>query len=611
MMGTLELTDRAPGARGAAKGCTDCERGRGRRGCWACGALLRARRIREAARRIMSRLQSRRRVSLRSVNVNLDAGPDSPFNSSFNSSKVTSPPKTSTSNGGNGSVQTFFEGEFHPKTPRPAVRDRRTPRRVKKAVPKAEHTSQWQWLRRISGITWTAEMGRPRSRLLHPHYPLIQFFRGVTSVLLVYVALVVQVEVGFFWHVELCEVPNSSKTTFDMCVDAYFLFEIILNFFTGIFVDGAYTDRMSVVAYRYATSGLLFDCVTSVPVSVLEFIAREKMCGSMADKSAALNQDFEDLPEIRGLKLMRALKPLRLFKLLKLMRAQQVMIWFERTLTALHVPVFVARMANTFMRCGMVVHTCTCVYWLVKESSCTEEEIDFFLRTHNLEDPDSLIQKYSLAFYFVNTIFSTVGFGDIVAVNTAERWVLVFVMYVGVIVFGTLLSEVQTAIADVYHAQMERASVLNSVKGFLSSADVPKAMRDTILSWLEIDFYHQQRMKQQQEVIEYIPDALRPALIGHLHNSALYRIPFLRELSSKDRTDFVLALFAQMTPHTAPSGNYLVNRLSKPDRLHLIVQGSVDVKLYDGSTVATLYSGDVFGFFGLVSEDSCYLTGKI
>ena len=94
----------------------------------------------------------------------------------------------------------------------------------------------------------------------------------------------------------------------------------------------------------------------------------------------------------------------------------------------------------------------------------------------------------------------------------------------------------------------------------------------------------------------------------HLHQNVLYRISFLRKLQSEDRHDFLLSMFSSMKPQTSPQNVLLAARDATPDRLFILVQGCVDVMLYDGSTVGTLYSGDHFGSLALVSQDSCYLT---
>jgi hypothetical protein len=529
--------------------------------------------------------------------------------------KVVSPPKTcalAPEQGGRArasvdGVDKSFKGEFHPRTPRPAARPRPAHRATRRSIISAtEFTAQW--LSAISGINWTETVGQPRSRLMHPYYPLTQMRRAVSTVLLGYVAIVVQIEVGFFWHTHLCDGENDNLSSFDIFVDAFFLLEIVMNFFTGIFVDGTYDDRLPTVAYKYFTSDLWFDCLTSVPVATLEYVARKHYC------SDGVARDPETVQwEISGVKMVRALKPLRLFKLVKLLRAPEALERIDRALRALHVPATIARLLNVFLRCVFVVHTCACIYWLVKESSCSDEEITAFLRDQNLNEAQraELFDRYTVAFYFVSVIFSTVGFGDVAAINTAERWIVTFILYVGVIVFGAILSEVQNAIADIYHVEIGHASVVNEVRAFLDAADAPKELRRTILMWLDLDFKHQQRMKQQQEVIMFIPEQMRPALIGHLHKHAsLYRISFVHDLLSKDKKDFVHSLFASMTPHTALSGTLIINRFSTPDRLHIVVQGSLNVTLYDASTVSTLHVGNHFGFLGLVNEDPCYLTGK-
>ena len=56
----------------------------------------------------------------------------------------------------------------------------------------------------LFGIYPKATLGNKQSRIVNPESP---FYIGVTAVsvvLLLYVALIVQVEVGFFWKHDLC-----------------------------------------------------------------------------------------------------------------------------------------------------------------------------------------------------------------------------------------------------------------------------------------------------------------------------------------------------------------------------------------------------------------------
>ena len=56
-------------------------------------------------------------------------------------------------------------------------------------------------LKSITGIDRRAGIGHQRSLLIHPDYPFIQYVNILSTFFLIYVAIVVQVEVGFFWSV--------------------------------------------------------------------------------------------------------------------------------------------------------------------------------------------------------------------------------------------------------------------------------------------------------------------------------------------------------------------------------------------------------------------------
>jgi len=73
----------------------------------------------------------------------------------------------------------------------------------------------------------------------------------------------------------------------------------------------------------------------------------------------------------------------------------------------------------------LLVHTSACTFWLVKTLTCTPEEVVEFQHSHGFahDRPEALPlkDKYLLAGYYINTIFTTVGFGDVTAVNSEER----------------------------------------------------------------------------------------------------------------------------------------------------------------------------------------------
>lgn len=97
--------------------------------------------------------------------------------------------------------------------------------------------------------------------------------------------------------------------------------------------------------------------------------------------------------------------------------------------------------------------------WFVKVLSSTLEQVDDFLSSMALDadikTASGKVEIYVLCTYFVTTVFSTVGFGDVHALNMAERLVYIVLMLYGVLVFGDLLSE----LAELNRAAREQVRV--------------------------------------------------------------------------------------------------------------------------------------------------------
>ena len=279
----------------------------------------------------------------------------------------------------------------------------------------------------------------PRSRMIHPQSPFASFIGLVSTALLLYTAIITPVLVGFFTYAPLC--TRLPTQTFDMALDLYFLLEIPYTFFVGVNLHGVYCDEYRVVGWHYLKTHFLFDCGTSIPVSWVEWYSQQQC---LSDPEAEDSQT-------QALKIIRVIKPLRLFKLLRVLKAIKLLSMIDDFESYLRLPPFMFRMLRIVFIILYSVHFTACGFWLVKEYTNTHEEMDEWLDSL-LPYPDTqkedMMHKYIIAFYFINTIFATVGFGDITPINSSERLYVVFTFYLGTLVFGTLLAEVENALAQ-------------------------------------------------------------------------------------------------------------------------------------------------------------------
>ena len=137
------------------------------------------------------------------------------------------------------------------------------------------------------------------------------------------------------------------------------------------------------------------------------------------------------LDEDQAFRVLRSVKPLRIFRMLKTLKAVAAInigsIYGSSTAIMLaqtfRIPSFVLRVGQVLFVLSLLVHTSACMFWLIKTDVTPADEIDDWMIRNNLSIHlhASLSEKYVAAVYFVFTIFTTVGFGDMVPESTSER----------------------------------------------------------------------------------------------------------------------------------------------------------------------------------------------
>lgn len=97
--------------------------------------------------------------------------------------------------------------------------------------------------------------------LLHPQEPFMLTWQFVVGIGIMYSIVVVPFRLGFNYD------ASGGWYTFELVVDGFFLFDIVLNFRTAYFND----DRVLIINprkifWRYAKSWFLFDLTSSIPI---------------------------------------------------------------------------------------------------------------------------------------------------------------------------------------------------------------------------------------------------------------------------------------------------------------------------------------------------------
>jgi len=217
--------------------------------------------------------------------------------------------------------------------------------------------------------------------------------------------------------------------TMEYLVVVCFAIDIVVRFFTPVFVEatGTWIKDPRVIAYKYATSWLIIDIISTLPW--------DNVCDATGCRSAA---GFNFLGILRLLRTLRSNRVLRLW---------------ERQVFVPYAWINLLRFIVMILFSG---HYMACILRLIPvfEFGPDADLSRSWLGTYEVENSHPR-RQYILALYHSIMTLSTVGYGDVVMQTDAELWFSILAMLVGVSLYAYIVGEVTTLISWMRRSRTE------------------------------------------------------------------------------------------------------------------------------------------------------------
>jgi CRP-like cAMP-binding protein len=208
--------------------------------------------------------------------------------------------------------------------------------------------------------------------------------------------------------------------------------------------------------------------------------------------------------------------------------------------------------------------------------------------------------SYLLSLYWVVTVGTSVGFGDIVPGNTEEYVFAVFAMIVGASLFAYVVATGASLLSSLNLSRVAVWYRVDTVESYLRSRRVDRSVSDDVRSYYEY-LWDQHGGLQQDTLLGDLPSPLRLAVLSDLLSDLLPNVPVFRYSSPALRRELMLSL----EPVVTQPGGFLVNDGDAADGIYFIARGMLEVVGDDGNTVyGTLSAGDYFGDLTLLLGES-------
>lgn len=359
----------------------------------------------------------------------------------------------------------------------------------------------------------------------------------------------------------------------DLIVDGFFALDIILTFFVAYLDKSTYllVDDHTKIAIRYVTTIYFpLDVASTMPFQVVYRI----FTGKMRDG------------DIFGF-----------LNLLRLWRLRRVSELFTRLEKDTRFSYFWTRYCKLIGVTLFAVHSAGCFYyWLAThhknpDNTWIGSEVQDFKHK-------SVWLGYTYSMYWSIVTLTTVGYGDLHAVNTGEKIFNMVYMLFNIGLTAYLIGNMTNLVVHSAVRTFAMRDAINEILRYASKNRLPEGLKEQMLAHMQLKFKTAEL--QQEEVLEDLPKAIRSGIAQHLFRRTVENAYLFKGVSE----DLIVQLVSEMKAEYFPPKVEIILQNEIPTDFYIVVSGAVDVLAYkngmEQQPLTKLGSSEMVGEIGVI-----------
>ncbi|KAL6215196.1 hypothetical protein ACLB2K_014627 [Fragaria x ananassa] len=367
------------------------------------------------------------------------------------------------------------------------------------------------------------------------------------------------------------KVATGSLMPVDLVVDAFFAVDIALTFFVAYLDKSTYLlvlDHKK-IASRYITKYYFaMDVASTVPFQALH--------------SLFTGHTREGL--VFGI-----------LNLLRLWRLRRVSELFKRLEKDTRFSYFWVRYFKLICVTLFAVHSAGCFYyWMATHHKASA---DTWIGTQvNDFEHRSIWLGYTYAIYWATVTLTTVGYGDLHAVNFGEKIFSIFYMLFNIGLFAYLVGNMTNLVVHSAFRTLFMRDSINEIFRYASKNRLPEGLKEQMLAHMQLKFRTAEL--QQEEVLQDLPKAIRSSIAHHLFRKTIDKTYLFKGVSE----ELTVQLVSEMKAEYFPPKVDIILQNEIPTDFYILVTGALDMLVYKNGTeqfLSTLGSADMVGEFGV------------
>jgi len=389
-----------------------------------------------------------------------------------------------------------------------------------------------------------SERSQEEARLVDPNSDFIRQWDIISICMLLFVMFVTPFEVAYL--------TTEYNVLFGLnrIIDVFFITDMVLQFFL-MYRDeekGVLVKSQRAIIQAYMKGWFWIDLIAVLPFDMVGV--------------------FASSDDMSNLKVLRIARLLRLFKLLRILKAGRM---FERWETSMAINYSVLTLCKFVALTVVVAHWLACLWHMTVNIEA--KEVNWVTNYGDPADPDgqlSVAEVYIVALYWAVMTMSTIGYGDVTPVTTAERLTATFGMFVGSSIFAYIVGAVTSTVAAMGARQTKFYELMDSINLYMEEVELPQAIRIRIREF----FRHRYntgslQAAQNMEILELLSPALQEAVATHTHAGWIRDIKYF----TKCPDEFVTKIAMKLQNHTFSPHEVIIHLGEEADNLYIVKSG--------------------------------------